>query len=47
MRLSSILLMLMLTNCTMGMKDRTTHAGIFVDHLNNMPIGKTNYLLWH
>ena len=38
----------MLTNCTsVGMNDRTVHAGLFVDQLNNMPMGKTKYLLWH
>ena len=48
MRYCSIILLIFLTNCTsMGMQDRTTHAALFVDHLNDMPIGKTNYLLWH
>lgn len=48
MRYCSIILLIFLTNCTsLGMQDRTTHAALFVDHLNDMPIGKTNYLLWH
>ncbi len=36
----------MLTGCG-SMNDRTVHASLFVDHLNNMPIGKTNYFMWH
>ena len=48
MRYCSLLLLIFLANCTsMGMQDRTTHSALFVDHLNNMPMGKTNYLLWH
>ena len=48
MRYFNILILIMLTNCTsVGMNDRTVHAGLFVDQLNNMPMGKTKYLLWH
>tara|TARA_B100000963_G_scaffold352637_1_gene366127 strand:- start:200 stop:514 length:315 start_codon:yes stop_codon:yes gene_type:complete len=31
----------------MGMHDRTLHSEMFVDHLNNLPSGKSSYLLWH
>ena len=47
MRYFSIAIVLtMLTGCG-SMNDRTVHASLFVDHLNNMPIGKTNYFMWH
>mgnify|MGYP003147433964 FL=1 len=31
----------------MGMTDRTVHSQMFIDHLNNMPSGKSSYLMWH
>ena len=46
--LSSISLFILLSACTnMGMGDRTVHSQMFIDHLNNMPAGKSSYLLWH
>ena len=46
--LSSFLLLPFLFACTStGMHDRTVHSQAFVDHLNNMPSGKSSYLLWH
>ena len=48
MRYCSLLLLIFLANCTsMGMQDRTVHSQMFIDHLNNMPSGKSSYLLWH
>ena len=46
--LYSLLLLPFVFACTnMGMHDRTVHSQMFVDHLNNMPSGKSSYLLWH
>ena len=46
--LYSLLLLPFVFACTnMGMHDRTVHSQMFVDHLNNMPSGKSSYLMWH
>jgi len=46
MRYFSLPLLLLTISCG-SMSDRTIHATAFVDHLNNMPSGKSSYLLWH
>ena len=46
MRYFSIPLLFLTIGCG-SMSDRTIHATAFVDHLNNMPSGKSSYLLWH
>jgi|TARA_R100000234_G_scaffold43585_1_gene25785 surface antigen len=39
---------MLLAGCSnMGMGDRTVHSEMFIDHLNNMPSGKSSFLLWH
>ena len=46
--LSSLLLLPFVFACSsMGMHDRTVHSEMFIDHLNNMPSGKSSFLLWH
>ncbi len=46
--LSSLLLFPFIVACSnLGMHDRTVHSAMFVDHLNNMPSGKSSYLMWH
>ena len=40
-----VLLFFALGCSNIGMSDRTVHATAFVDHLNNMPSGKSSYLL--
>ena len=48
MRYCSLMLLFFALGCSnIGMGDRTVHATAFVDHLNNMPSGKSSYLLWH
>jgi surface antigen len=44
--LFNLSLLFLLIGCG-SMSDRTTHSQMFVDHLNNMPSGKSSYLLWH
>ena len=46
MRYFSLPLLLLTISCG-SMSDRTIHSTAFVDHLNNMPSGKSSYLLWH
>ena len=48
MKLKVLFSCMLLAGCSsMGMGDRTVHSEMFIDHLNNMPSGKSSFLLWH